>query len=380
MKLGMYILHVLFCLLFLITSLEATNLQLVYTDSDPDAFVHGCVNVINGNYCEAVTDIIVDGPDALLWQRFYNSSNYISGQDSGSWRMVPQRFLVLGNSEQGQLAFVGERSGGILPYVGKRGGALHVDTAHSLCNTFAKEMNGQTSHISRCLKIDDELAELSLGDGTKRYYRQVEDVATDILGEEQIPVMASYLQYPSFYLLQKEILPSGNQLHFSYDASGHLIRIQLTNAKEKTLSWIQIAYDFSSDDCQVELTSSDNKQISYRFVRLGDRYQLVSVEGSHCIPTTYEYEKALTKKILPQGRFVAVEYTGDKVASIKLPHPMTGEEQTTYTFSYGTQYTDFFDAHRIRTRYRYDKNKRLSAIERYDEKDSLYKKEEKYWD
>ena len=38
---------------------------LVSTESDPDAFIQDCVNVINGDYCEVATDLVIPGPDAF---------------------------------------------------------------------------------------------------------------------------------------------------------------------------------------------------------------------------------------------------------------------------------------------------------------------------
>src|SRR5271157_5459993 len=97
--------HIFFRLLvFLITGLclcaEAADSMsaslLCSTASDPDALVEKCVNVINGDYCEAVTDLIIAGPDPLILQRFHNSKNYVTGQGYGGWRIFPQMLLVLG--------------------------------------------------------------------------------------------------------------------------------------------------------------------------------------------------------------------------------------------------------------------------------------------
>ena len=67
------ILIILFSLLYLPILSAASPFQLVSTESDPDAFIQNSVNVINGNYCEAATDFLITGPDALLLQRFYTN-------------------------------------------------------------------------------------------------------------------------------------------------------------------------------------------------------------------------------------------------------------------------------------------------------------------
>ena len=86
------------CLSF--SSLAASQLQLVSTESDPDAFIQNSVNVINGDYCESATDLVIAGPDALMLQRFYSSKNIITGSQPGGWRHFPQRFLVIGKIDQ----------------------------------------------------------------------------------------------------------------------------------------------------------------------------------------------------------------------------------------------------------------------------------------
>lgn len=285
----------LFSIIFFTMPLEAKKLQPVSTEPDPDAFIHGCGNVISGGYCEAVTDLIVDGPDALVWQRFHNSKNYITGEANYTWRAMPQRFLVVGSNNEMRSAYAGERSGGILSYKGKKGEPLIVDTSHRICNAYVSDMSGQTSHINRRLHYRKASCELTLDDGTRRFYKRVEHIATDILGEELVPLMGAELNNPQFYLLQTEILPSGNQIHFTYNEQGHLSRVELRNTLGKTLSWIQLLYRLSEVHCVIHITSSDGKRLDYEFIKSSDQFRLVHVTGSHCIPASYEYHKVSLK-------------------------------------------------------------------------------------
>lgn len=133
MKIHTYSFHFLF--IFFLTHLPLLSTReapLVSTESDPDAFIQNCVNVINGDYCEAVTDLIITGPDALILQRYYSTGDSITGKQPGRWRIFPERFLVIGKDSSQKTctvdgdtfewtsAFVGERSGGVLPYNGWR--------------------------------------------------------------------------------------------------------------------------------------------------------------------------------------------------------------------------------------------------------------------
>lgn len=220
-------------LIFNLSFLYASDLHLISTESDPDAFIQDCVNVINGDYCESATDLMITGPDALMLQRFYTTKNLKKDNRPGGWKILPQRFLVIGKSPSGKactvgkdrfewtLALTGERSGGILPYSGWRStigvtkDPLKIDVLNNaigVTNSYAKEINGQTNHQNNYLHCNGDICELVIGDGTKRVYQKVQKLPSLLLGEELIPSMSDQIVEPEFYLLIQEILPSGNQL------------------------------------------------------------------------------------------------------------------------------------------------------------------------
>jgi len=384
------------CFLSLFLSSLSAN-PFVSTESDPDAFIQNCVNVINGDYCEVATDLVISGPDPLVLQRYYSTNDPISGTRRGAWRIFPQRFLVIGKDKSGKsctigkdrfeatLAYAGERSGGILPYSGWRNtngvtkDPLKIDIFNKglgMVNTYASEMNGQTNHQNNQLFCKGDQCELTLGDGTKRFYRKVTTLPKLLLGEELTPLMADQVINPSYFLLSEEILPSGNRLFFSYDDEGHLTSVEMKNkTSKKILSWIRFTYDFQEAEFQVHMETSDARKLTYRFTN----DQLTHVEGSHCRSIAYDYKGALTKKILPGNRFIEIDYQDGKVKSLKSPDAQTGKAALAYTFSYGSDYTDVYNAIGMKTRYVYDKRFQLISIERYDDQNTLYRTEEKYF-
>lgn len=382
-----------------LSSLQA--IQLVSTESDPDAFIHDSVNIINGDYCESATDLVIAGPDTLILQRFYSTKDLITGTQKGGWRILPQRFLIMGKDPldkscmmgkerfEGILAFAGERSGGILPYSGWLNASglsknpLNIDilnNALGMVNTYAKEINGQNNHQNNLIECKGTTCELTLGDGTKRIFKQVPVLPSLLLGEELIPLMAAQVIEPRYFLLIQEILPSGNQLFFSYDKECHLTGIEMKNKTcNKTLSWVHLSYHFEKNGCQVQFETSDVKKLIYHFNLEQNHYQLAKVEGSHCIPISYKYDEALVKKILPEGRFMEIEYINGKVKTLKRPNSCSGKAEIAYSFSYGNDNSDVFNAAGVRTRYLYDKRYQLISIERYDAQNHLYRVEKKYW-
>ena len=380
-----------------LTALSADQLQFVSTESDPDAFIQNSVNLINGYYCECTTDLVITGPDALILQRFYSTKDAVTGTQAGTWRILPQRFLVIGKDSSEKSctvgkdrfewasAFTGERSGGILPYSGWRNSngstkdPLKIDVLNNavgLVNTYAQEINGQTNHQNNLLHCKGATCELTLGDGTKRIYKRVNELPSQLLGEELTPIMAAQVLDPAYFLLIQEILPSGNRLLFSYDDAHHLIAMEMKNHAEKTLSWIHFSYEFGDNKSQAYIKTSDNRELTYGFVA----GQLTHISGSHSHPITYEYDgNLLIKKALPEGRFVEIAYQEGKVQSLKGPHAQSGGVETAHSFSYGKDCTDVFDAIGTKTRYIYDERSQLTAIELYDHLGKLYRIEQKFW-
>ncbi len=378
-------------------ALLSNQLPLISTESDPDAFIQKSVNVINGDYCESATDLVIAGPDVLILQRFYSTINPVTGMQGGGWRMLPERFLVIGKDPSGKsctvgkdqfqwtLAFTGERSGSILPYSGWRNtngstkDPLKIDILNSavgLVNTYAQEINGQTNHQNNLLHCKGVTCELILGDGSKRIYQQVNELPSQLLGETLIPMMATQVIDPTYFLLIQEVLPSGNQLFFSYDEAHHLIAIEMKNPFNKILSWIHFSYEFAENTSRVQITTSDNKELIYQFIA----GNLTHISGTHSIPVTYEYDAhLLVKKELPEGRFVEITYHDGKVLALKGPNAQSGKAEIVHTFSYGKDFTDVFDVMGIKTRYTYDKRSQLTAIEHYDHIGKLYRIEQKFW-
>ena len=391
----------IFTLCLYLPALSAGQLQDVSTESDPDAFIQNSVNVINGDYCESATDLVITGPDVLVLQRFYSTKDIITGVQAGGWRMLPQRFLVIGKDSSGKSctvgkdrfewtsAFTGERSGGILPYSGWRNtngstkDPLKIDVLNNalgLVNTYAQEINGQTNHQNNLLHCKGDACEMTLGDGTKRIYKKVEQLPSLLFGEELTPSMAGQMIEPESFLLSHEILPSGNQLFFSYDAEGHLISIEMKNKSgTKIFSWIHLDYEFQGTSCHVHIKTSDARELTYHFALVNGIYQLIQVKGSHGMPIAYEYRDVLVKKTLPEGRFIEIDYQDGKVKTLKGPSSQSGKAEIVHSFSYGAGYTDVFNAMGVKTRYIYDQSSQLTAIERYDNQNGVYRIEQKFW-
>lgn len=371
------------------------------TASDPDACVDQCVNVINGDFCETVTDLVIPGPDPLILQRFHNATNYVTGKEYGGWRLLPQTLLVLGKDPQRKeckvkgerfewtYAFVGERSGSILTYSGwKRvdGGAkdpLKINTKDALgmVNSYAEEITGRTNHLNNRLHCSGDSCTLTLGDGTKRLYQKTTTPPLSHFNQEIHSNLAAKLLQPLYYRLVSETLPSGNTTLFTYDGSGQLTGVEIQNSENKPHSWIHI----KSSSYTITLETSDARSLQYRFEKQGSLILLKEVSGSHCIQTSYDYlvngkNCALIRKRLPEGRFLEIDYDSlGCVASLKHPHPLNGQAFIAKRFEYGKGFTDVSNSSGVKTRYSYDDKLQLTATDHFDEKNSLQRTDRKYY-
>ncbi|MBS0623449.1 MAG: DUF687 family protein [Verrucomicrobia bacterium] len=381
------------------------------TESDPDSFIAQCVNVINGDYCETALDLEIAGPDTLIFQRYYNAKNYMTGKEVGGWRIFPQTLLVTGRDPQNKeckvgqerfewvYAFTGERSGGILSYSGWRKVSgdtkdpLKIDMLKDtigMVNSYAGEMSGQTNHLNSRMHFKQETCELILGDGTKRIYQKVRETPAEIFGEEIALSLASKLIQPQYFRLISETLPSGNMILFSYDDKGHITSVEMKDASQKKIhSWIHLSYNFNSKVCLITVTTSDKKKLTYVFEKLAlgrqPIYVLKEVKGNYGIPVSYDYAIKgsncfLTKKRLPEGRFVEIEYDDvGRVKTLKGPSSTLGKPEILYRFIYGDKYTDISNGVGIITRYHYDDRLQLTAIEHLTQDGKLYRTDRKYY-
>lgn len=370
---------------------------LTSTESDPNSFIDNCVNVINGDYCESVTDLTVKGPDVLYIQRYCNAKNYVTGEHTGCWRLFTTHFLVLGinpnekphTNTQHILAFAGERSGGILTYTGKRNirgitdEPLKIDMANQngMVNTYAKTMSGQTNHKNNQLHCRAQLCEIVLGDGTKRIYERVKVLPSLIFGEELIPHLVEKVISPEYYHLIEEILPSGNQIHFSYNEEGHLSCMEMKNSsKSKTLSWIHFDYEKRDHEYLVNLSTSDKKTLSYHFSLFflpdgSTTFALTEVKGSHVFPCSYQYEinKSFCrpiKKFFTNKDFIEINYYN----SGKVKELIKSENEK-YTFIYQNNHTDVINSKGIKTKFLFNDNLFLNEIVKYDQENKVYRKD-----
>lgn len=367
------------------------------TESDPDTLIDHKVNVINGDYCEVATDLIIKGPDDLVMQRYYSNSNFITGNGKGGWRIFPQCWLIVGKDPKGNhcnvsgisyywtYAFTGDKSGSIYTYSGWESRMSKDDglqiwgfrDGRCLCTTARGVVSGQTNVQNNKLRYqtNSQSYTLKLGDGTERYYEKVDTLPSLYLGEELSLEVTKKVQDSESYRLTLEVLPSGNKVRYQYDEVGHLIRVEMLNSSlEKVFAWITLSYESN----QLLISTSDERSIAYEL----DGSLIVRADYSYQPSCTYIYNESgkIVQKILP-GRTSAVEYDANsRVSCLKEQLGNSDELYPSRTFSYGNGHTEVIDASGKKIIYHFNKRDQLEAIESYDLAGSKYRVDRKFWD
>lgn len=340
-----------------------------YPTTDADSTIAGCVNVINGDYCETSTDLQVSGPDTLSLQRTYDSTC--------GWRTNSQLFLVLGKDKNAanvkqDLALVNEQDGSLLTFRGTTEGK----------NFLHDEM--RINHKNYAMQYQGETCELLLGDGTLRVYEKVANLPFQFLGEELNPVLAQKVNAPAYYHLTHETLPSRNQIAYSYDSDGHLNSIKLKNSTDaKVLSSIHFNYETDDKGCQIHALTSDQKTLDYELTPFehsnGTTYALTKIKGSHIKPIEFDYQVkdnlCLLVKKHSHDKAIEIEY--DKFGKVKaLNEPKAGEN---YLFTYAEGCTEVLDPQGTKSRFEFDPKSQLTSIVKIDKLGHPYHVEQKAW-
>ncbi len=371
-----FLIRLLFCFFLQSAIAKESPVSSTYLGSreaDPASLVEN-VSAIYGDYTEVEVDLTVSSPDSLVLSRFYSSRDTFQTANFGGWRFNPHCFLSMQKdpkvkfykTAEGKFertyVYVGNPDGTILTYVGwqnttnpSKKSLFKIDPEDEvagIANTAKGTINGWTNLKNNELYFDPQTNsfELQLCSQGKRFYSK--HPSSDI------------------YLITQEILPSGNKVFYEFDEKGQLCFIKETNASEnKILGWIKIDY---RNDIYIE--TSDGKSAEYHFSQDCSGATLLSeVVRSHKPSLSYQYQVVgnqalLTRKTLPEGRFVQIDYHTDKAHKNKVRSvatPVGSGEVATVLFSYGNDYTQVDGPGVCKAIYRFDDNFQLVAVEQY---------------
>ncbi len=358
------------------------------------ALVHGCVNVVTGEFVQQETDLFIDGP-SLVHSRVYDSgnSNVHSALGAGfTWSIARQiRFLdefkKRGKDDEGNkvdggttVISIEEREGVPLIYQGRHNGkpsgldgqeySVRSSTlSRGYTNYSPWGISGATSlhnvtPLHRNYKSGTEgTFTVTLGCGTKRIYNCVR---------------------ARCWNLSQEIRPNGTKLFYDYDKDT-LRKVWLTDAEETTPI---ASYSVTPTNRAIIVEGNNGQTIQYTTDKNRTGYEafwrLVQVEADHLPKTEYRYiEDRVTIPTLgkvtsinrPDGREVGIKYheTG-RVRALYQPD----SEKPLATFSYGGNYCKVVGASDEITRYIINPQRRISHIQHFSQL-KLHHQSKYYW-
>lgn len=364
----------LFCFQNAIGKVDSlSSIYLSSREADSASLVEN-VSAIHGDYTEVEVDLTVSSPDSLVLSRFYSSRDSLQTANLGGWRFNPHCFLSIQKDPKGKsytnaegkfertYAYVGNPDGTILTYVGWQN-----TTNPSKKSLFKIDPEGEVVGIANTAK--GTITCWTNLKNNELYFDPQTDSFELLLCSEGKRL---YSRHPSHdhYFITQEVLPSGNKVYYDFDEKGQLSFIKETNASEKkVLAWIKIEYRN-----EIHIETSEGKTAEYHFSQDSSGAKLLTeVIRSHKPSLSYQYQVVgnqalLTRKTLPEGRFVQVNYYADKeqknkVKSVTIPAGL--EEMAKVLFSYGDNYTEVDGPGKRKAVYRFDDAYQLVAIEQY---------------
>lgn len=378
-------------------------------DGGVSTIVGGCVSAITGDYLEAAVDLNVAGPEPLVFERFYASSDYTTTSLYTGWKHNYDSYIKLNDQNKYQAIYL-ENSGRSARYHKQISGRLNLDAKTSFkgltnCGNGPISSHTNARNIGINIHGRKDPIQVFTGDGTKREFLRNKTNHT--------------------HLLQKETRPNGLHTFYSYRNEKQIVD-QVSLGKDSNIfSWIKIV-DVPSDDEShpnptVEISASDGTKVTYKLQKfqkgiVRDLYRITEVQRSHAPNQTYEYETRegstvgrIVKRSNPDGRYLSIEYyrkendIGGTSVTLKKSDPRlhrvmllkapVGHDLTpiiTHRFFYDVKQNEnelqngttiVYDAYNHKTTYEYSKEHRLERLKKYTgtQNPALYSTEWYHW-
>lgn len=389
-------------------------LPLTDTESGNVTLVHHAVNVISGDYIENVNDITLLGPEPLIFQRLYSSSDYRANMLYDGWRHNHESYMHFTDSKKGLSAYYIAKNGGALPFEGR------ISKNHlSHLKFFQKKAKGYTNYSSGSITGAAHAKNIKLTYDKAWKNAKVRDGAGNI---------SSFYKFKNkkkkLYLVREE-KPNGNEIRYIYHKDGDLSQIQTLNKNRKMFSWLKFVDPAKKEfkkNPNFEIHTSDGRKVLYKLqtfkeeagVHKYKNYRINEVVSSDKPTIGYQYrykdedrtaDVHISQKNMPNGRFLAIDYhrrgygTGKKdfylnrVKRLKAPSGHDNQPVEIYRFDYVAHlkkekilsgYTNVKDANNRLMRYSYTEDHRIEHVQKFrgnnDSNYFLYSLEKYIWD
>ena len=293
-------------------------------NSDPDFTVGGCVNAITGEYFAVETDLLVKCAQPFPINRVYSTETgwnffpHIELEEIQKVAKINEDGKTVQKKRQRKLQFRDEFGTPICLRPTKHNGTstymLDYKNHHpTIVNTHKGIISGQTNlkNIKANYNEEHGVYRIYFGDGTKRYYGTNPNDNRKFRNK-QLPNkrIAKYRTY----LLFKEKLPNGNEIHYSYDKKSRLIKILIgCKNKEKKeyveYGWVEISYTEKNR----KYITSDHQEITYHL----DGEKLTKITSTNSPEEIIiETPHQLTRRLTETGPYTKANFSLGKVESL----------------------------------------------------------------
>ncbi len=256
----------------------------------------------------------------------------------------------------------------------------------------------------------------TLGDGTRRIYER------QWKHKDMKHKRGHHATYYRDYQLYKEKKPNGNYTLYEYNNKFEITKVRAYNKDNQLMHWVEFNQKKPGDFAKrpsLHVKTSDGKELVYRFERVNGSH----MHGTYCVSeierpgypkTAFTYsDKDHNHKIRVKGQrsedgfYIKTKYYREKrndmgshyvkpshskgkflrnrVRMQLAPVGPNGDEITTHKYYYyrdgeeGSGHTTVSDAYANKTRYRWNKDKRLTHISCFDNQKKRLKTEEFCW-
>lgn len=393
-------------LIFSLSSLRAEeedlkgDLPLSDVDGGVSSIVGGCVNAITGDYIEACADLVVPGPEPLIFERFYSSADcqtkvfYDGWRHNFDTRAILRKGTIEGNGQTYLSLYYIENSGRVISFQkSKKKHHRELFYKPNISNGYTNLRGGMASAHTHIKNVSAE------------YDSQNKQIFIKNGSGEVLHLTKMEVEGDKIFSMDWEKKGSGNILNYGYIDANHVQKISATDSKKAiTFNSITLirpsSQDLKNDMGVCKLCSSDGRQIHYKLKKFpGDSrngipstYRIHQVSGDTIPTIAYEYTKResgfsyqISKKTLPDNRYLNIDYYKrseskkrvDRVSKISAPVGHNQKPITTFSFSYtfhshGHGETTVKNAYNHQSIYFYDKYYRLKQIEKYDDSNHLH--------
>lgn len=402
---------ILFVVFFKVLVAE-NGLPLSNTDGGASTIVDNCVSVITGDYMESSCDLFLQGPESLIFERFYSSGDHDGKSLYAGFRHNHESEITTYVPEEtNQIeAVYTNKNGRQAKYFGKMAlGRLksstlkyqeHFGKGYTNCGSQTISARNHIKNTSLIDHADKSDLKVSGENGSELYFSCYSN--SDINGRK--------------FHLSKETTSSKNTFEYQYksnclslisckDSSGKVLfgSVYLKYLKDKELKINPVLEVEAHDGRKVIYKLEEFKENRRKYLATSlDKYRIRKVLRPNAPYQGYEYHKnslKIAKKKMPGGRFLNVEYFGKgekpysygKVFKLSAPVGHDSQPVKTYSFAYdkisdkrgklhkGLTYV--WNAKNDLTAYVFDSEMRLETVEKYrgSSKKHLYSTENFYW-